>query len=305
MRIFVIKSIIFLFLNFLILSLFLWMSTIADKRFVFKNGETGSNLFLMKDSTYYDFILLGSSHSKEFSRRGNHLMVEKILKKNFLNLSFGGGAGILPEKIYLAHFFKQNNKAGQVIYFIDPFIFFSQKWNEQNDFSNAEPFDLGFFQELLKSKMSVKAVFYYLRSKIEPNWFLKTPQLNYSDPGFLLSIDNDAVQKRIQNLYQDGLDMKNFERYFQALDDLVNVANRNNAEVIFILPPTLLGDLPGEEQLVHSLEVYSKNNMARFYDFSNLIVDPKFYYDHDHLNPKGIEYFSRRYLKPIIYGDKF
>ena len=130
MRIFILKVIL---LGAIISSMIFTISSIPFWRYDFKNGETEANLPIIKSNQHYDIVFLGTSHGRTLSRFGNHDRVEKILSKKIINLSTGGGRGIYSSQIYLDYFFKRGNTTDTIVYFIDPWVFYSNKWNEEND----------------------------------------------------------------------------------------------------------------------------------------------------------------------------
>lgn len=288
---------LFLSLNALIPLFFL---TIIDARYTYRNGETESNLFIIPRHQSYDILLMGASHGRIFSRDNNHLKVEKMLSGKILNISKGGGGGIVPEKLYLSYFFERGNTAKKILYIIDPWIFYSPLWNEKNYFLDDEPLRFSFIPSIVSTSLDKNVRIRYLTSKLSYRWILKKPSSSDENNRRLLRIDPLAVDKRRKSLYPDGLQNKYFARYKKDLEDILRLAHNNNTSVIFIYPPTLLGDMPGSEEVKKLLLSYEKTERTAFYDFSGSIKKPTFYSDHDHLNTNGIMYFTEHYLKNIL-----
>src|SRR3989344_9671434 len=95
-------------------------------RYDFSNGMTESSLLVIPEDGHFDMLFMGTSHSRVFSRSGNHERVENIMGRRLLNISKGGGhGGIVPEKLFLEMFFDRGNQAEEIVYFIDPWTFFS------------------------------------------------------------------------------------------------------------------------------------------------------------------------------------
>jgi hypothetical protein len=44
----------------------------------------------------------------------------------------------------------------------------------------------------------------------------------------------------------------------------------------------------------------NKKYGTSFYDFSGVIIEPKYYYDHHHLNTNGIVLFTNNYLEGTL-----
>ena len=125
------KTICFGLINICIYLFFAYGGSTFVKQNSFKNWETESNFLIIPNNQKYDLIFLGTSHGRIFSRASNHGIVEKVLNKKLLNLSRGSGGGIAPALINMLAFYHKGNKVDRVIYFIDPWIFYSSNWNEK------------------------------------------------------------------------------------------------------------------------------------------------------------------------------
>lgn len=275
------------------------LSYIPTWRYDFKPGETESNLLVMKPDTHYDMVMLGTSHGREFSRHSNHARAENILGKTFVNLSLGHGRGIYGARIFLDYFLRIGDGADTIVYLIDPWVFYSDKWNENNDTFSEEPLNLDFLTFIIQRKADALTIINYLKSNISWEQFMKAPTPDTENTAHLDAIDPDAVAKRIASLYPDGLDENTFHKYEGELNKLIETARTNHMRLIFVIPPTLLGDMPGENALKN---VLTKDG-AEWHDFSNAITDPRLYFDHDHLNTKGIVTFTENYLRSLISGN--
>lgn len=271
----------------------------TQSRYVYRQWNSEAHLYGVPKNTVYDIIILGASHGRVLSSTGNHLRLEEILSKKILNLS-KTSAGVIPAKIYLEYFYSQGNSTKIVYYIIDPFIFYSSKWNEDNYFLEDEPFKFDFLAVALRQKLSKEVIINYIRSKFSYFWFVgQKPVMIKSQDDFLMAINNEAVQKRLQVLYPQGISNNNFERYIEILEEIIVLANKNNNHVVFIFPSTLLGDLPGKEKVLHALEAIKQKNNIEIYDFSDAVKDSWYFSDHDHFNTIGVEMFTSRYLKLI------
>jgi len=302
MKEFFIKAVFFLGINLCILTLLIILGRLTEKRLEYDPGDTESSLLAMRKGAEYGFVLLGTSHGRVFSRGSKQPAVEKLLDKSFFNLSKGSGAGIIPAKIYLTQFFNDGNRTPLVVYLIDPWIFYSSKWNEKNYFPASEPFSVAFLKGLILNGIHHSVIINYFKTKIEAPWFLKHPQSINEPREFLVSVDASVVRARLNNLYQDGQSPESFRRYAPQVDEIVSIARDHDAKMIFIVPPTLLGDLPGVDLVRQKIDEYAATGDAEFYDFSNAIADPRLYYDHDHLNRQGVNCFAKNFLKPILDG---
>ena len=296
MRVFLAKV---LLLAGIVACLVFLVSHVPTWRYDFANSQTESNLFVVRKKTHYDLLVLGTSHARIFSRTGNHERVEEILGASMLNLSTGGGRGVYASRIFFDYFLSRGNTAGTVVYFIDPWVLYSQKWNEDNDLFSNEPITPAFLSFIVRRGVNAATIANYLKTKVSWEWVRQSPKPDTENNIRLDGVDGEAVAKRVESLYPDGLESATFEKYRTELSVLTETANANNIRLVFIIPTTLLGDMPGEDALKQALDEMD----AEWYDLSNAITDPHLYYDHDHLNTAGIVAFTQKYLRPILSGN--
>jgi hypothetical protein len=289
-----------LLLGLIVIFCGLLVSYVPDLRHDFKNNETESNLFVTPSNEHYGMVLLGTSHGRIFSRSGNHARVEEILGKKVLNLSTGGGRGVYSTELYLDYFYKRDNTADTIVYLIDPFVLYSNKWNEENDLFSMEPLRFDFLQLILKRKVNLPTVLNYLKTKLSWEWVMRGPSDDAEQKGALTAADPEAVKKRVESLYPDGRNEETFARYRAILESIAATAKDRNTRLIFVIPSTLLGNLPGEDELKKALADLQKTHNIEWHDFSNAITDPRLYYDHDHLNTEGIVTFAEQFLVPTL-----
>lgn len=67
---------------------------------------------------------------------------------------------------------------------------------------------------------------------------------------------------------------------------IIDTAKEHDSEIIFIVSPALYID-PHHKDLT----VFLIQNHLTYIDMSEVITDPKYYYDHDHLNVYGVKKF--------------
>lgn len=283
----------------------------------------------------YDFLLMGTSHTQVFY---NHI-VEKIILKKMKNLATGA-AGVIPEKIALTCFFEANNKTKQVVYLLDPWALYSTRWNEDNYIMQQEGMEYSYLSKLIENNVSTKVIFNYFRDKLINNYekFIKgllatpkitppptselvarkrkTPEEQYADDQVLKrkiliaqktpeeqnAIDKAADKQRLDILYNEGVNEKNFLKYSQRLEQIILLSKKNNAKIFFIIPPTLMGYMPGHDKVIKLLSEFKNKYKTDYLDLSVEMQNPDFYWDREHLLTSGVEYFTQKYLKPILTG---
>ena len=292
MKRFLFNSIIFIAINLGIAGGYLYLN---QNWYEYNNWNTYSSLLPMRDNQKYDLLILGSSHARVFSSFGNHERVENILGVKMLNLS-KTASGLLPQKALLEYFYERGNSTSKILYILDPQIFYSAKWNEDNYFLEDEPLYLGFLWCALREGISYEVLTNYVRSKFSFYWLSsRAPVVELYEDTALSRIDKEAVRKRKEFLYSDGLKKEIFEHYARMMKELVLSAQKHNTKIVFIYPPTLLGDLSGSKEVADLVESF-KDSGVHFYDFSNVLKEHNYYQDHDHLNTSGVELFVGKYL---------
>ncbi len=263
-----------------------------------------SKLPIIDDAKSYDIVLLGSSRGEVLTcHSAAKEALESALGPNVLNLSHQA-AGIEPAFIYLSCFYQKGNRTKKIVYLIEPFALYSPKWNRMQWITDREPFRIYFTKTLLTREGSLGErlgdVKTYVTAKLKPQWFLDTWKFNWSPEDSLTERDPQAVNKRIAFLYPDGTDQSNFERYAARLEQIARLATENGATLSFVVMPALLGQEPGIESMNKLLLKFEKKLNTKSYDFSSELQDLALFADHDHLNVKGIERFSREYLAPVL-----
>jgi hypothetical protein len=294
---FLLKSAVFILLN-----MFIWGWLLASKMenlSPLHNKDTETHLFTIPKNEAYGFVLMGNSHAEAFAGGDSHTLVESILGMKFFSFA-KRGAGVLPEKIYLSYFFKQQNTTKYIIYFIDPFVMYSPKFNEKYPF-DTEPYHNSVLLNMIKNGFEWHILSDYLTSNFDPRNH-PSPQPSYAcGTNALESLDQNKMQMAMADLYSDGLDRSSFNKYAVELGDQISLSNQHGARTIFIIPPYVWRHDPGRNELLGILRQYEQRYGIKYYDFSNSISDPGMYIDAtNHLSCKGVQYFTERFLKPIF-----
>lgn len=290
---------IFLIVNLLIAISLLYYIDKNDSSFSFKQSETESALYSMPKDSSVDILIMGSSHGRMLTRGICDSITKSYLGKNIVNIS-KSASGIVPEYEFLKYFYSKNNSCKTILYVIDPFIFYTKKWNEDLYFLTDEPFRFDFFGQILFSKLNNDVKYNYIKSKFLTQWKTfhgsQLPDVTKS----LEEIDNVAISKRKSALYI-STDDSQYILYKQKLIQLINFSQKQNCKLYFILTPTLLGDMKGKHDLLNLIAgLKSKGLITDYANYSDLIENPELYYDTDHLNATGIDYFAKNYLKDFL-----
>ncbi len=277
---------IFLIINLMFLFIGLIIVKIIEPKLERTNWTTEASFSAIQENRNYDFVIMGTSHAREFSRSGNHQLVSKMTKHLFFNLSKGfGHGGLMPNLMAWKHFTLRGNHTKRVIYFVDPWVFFSKKWNEENYCLEDEPFSPSVLKLALSSGLSAGSIINYLKSKFKPSYLFARPISSQPNLKYLQKVDTSLISKQPKANYLDGLKRENFEKYAALFKKFIEDLQSQGISVTLVLPPTLLGIEPGRNQLVNFLETI---NGVEFYDHSQSISDPHLFYDLHHLNTRGI-----------------
>lgn len=304
MKTFVWKAAVFLGINLILLMGVLWLAREQDDDLFFHYSLTESVLNSLPENQTYDLLIMGSSHGRIFSRGPNHRVVEGILGLRMANIA-RSAAGIIPENAYLDYFYAKGNRAGTIVYFLDPFVFSTDRWNERQFFLTEEPFEFGFLRQMIRHGIDPGILYAYVKSKFGHEW-RKSHGVVRIDESFALQFRvEESVRKRLDALYPDGYQKAVMETYIPKLEETLSLARRHQSRVVFILPATLLGEMPGHADLTAQLKRLEQQVPISWYDFSNEIRDPRLFYNHDHLNRRGVRYFTEHYLREVIVtGDQ-
>jgi len=265
-------------------------------------ADTESNLLSTGENQHYDFAILGTSRGRVFSRDDNHIQVEKLLDKHFVNLAKGGGGGLMPAKLHLAHFYSRGNTVDQIFYLIDPWIFYSPINNEKNNFFlRDEPFEISILWQLLLDRYPLDTIFSYVQKIAGDDWESIS---RYAGPGLtkgtLKNIDSKRINKA-RDYYASRYGENSFQRYNQYVDKINTLAQINASRITYIMLPLLISDFPGIDAVDLKLQKAAKQNAhVSYVNSSTRMQSPTYYYDHMHFNTKGILFFSSEFFAPLF-----
>ncbi|MBI3985226.1 MAG: hypothetical protein HY344_04830 [Candidatus Levybacteria bacterium] len=298
----------FLFFSFSIILIFISLMSFGtllhSKDLRLNNWETESNLPVIGINEQYDFVLLGSSHARTLSRSNNHLRVEKILGKKFLNLSQGGDktGAVLDQQTYLNYFYQRGNSAKMLVYFVDPYIFFNKSLDYNADPYLNEPFRLDFLSRLLIDRpKNPQALEKYIKKIFETRTIAHYPVFEKPlESTIVASISAVDAKNRFNTLYKSSYNKNYFNNVLTALIQTLNIGNKHNAKIIMIVPPTLLPENENDHYAYESLNYESKRMGFEYYNYSKAIREKNLYYNIDHLNTEGVIFFTETLLKPIL-----
>lgn len=295
-------SVFILLLTVLVVLLALVSSNMVYKR-GFKNWEVESNLLMMKSDYDYDLLIMGISHARNFARYKNHLRMEKILQRDIINIGIGEGkCGANDQHFFLKYFYNQGNSAKKVLYVLSPTLLNKGFINKASNTFELEPFRLDFFIQYLnyKSDNKYERLFYYVKSKFSRKWMKLKPRSPESKKNALEAIDSTKITEGLKLLLVEGERLDEFQRNCIKVEETIRLSIANNSEIIFFIPPALFGKWQGHYETMDFLEKMHEKYGVKYYDFSESVLIPKYYYDHHHLNSDGVDYFTENHLVEIL-----
>lgn len=276
---------------------------VIDSRYAFEQFETDSVLLSMPRGEEVGVLVMGTSRARVLTRvRCNLECLERELGCKVFNIAAPFGGGIVPEKIYLGEFYGRGNRAGTILFFLDPFTMFSPQPNKDHRFVYYEPLRPSLLLAMARNEIPFRRILIYIQSKFTWRW---VSQAAGAVPCDFETVkdgkpDPEKARLRVESLYFDGLNEGYFEHYAETLRDILEMAKRHETRVVVALPPTLLGPQPGADRLMRQLDEFKKSYALEFYDFTGAITDTALFSDYDHLNSPGVETFVKEHLLPVL-----
>ena len=274
----------------------------------YHNFNTEENVIITPKNQHFDFVMLGLSHARNFSRHMNHGRVEKILDSRFINFGKGGGKGnIANQYIYLKYFLSKGNSADQVFYALSMPMFFAERLDENAFTYQYEKLDPLFFYHILIGPDINKGekLYTYVRSKFDKRWREKYgPWSEKKREAVLEKFDTTKIIHGFKLAYVNGLEFDTFEKNKKLMKKTIELAQKHNMDMTFIITPSTFGEWPGHEHVMEFMKELEKTYNVKTYDFTGVYLhQTKYFYDHHHLNSDGVVKFTKEYLKPL-FKDK-
>jgi hypothetical protein len=293
--------ILFLGINVVLMFVGALLFTKYVERNHFQNWETESNLLMEQSNSSKDMLLLGISHARNFSRHHNHERVEGFMQRSMINLGEGEGrGGVLNQYLHLKYFYSQGGETKQVVYFLTPVLLYEHYLDINPLVYEHEPLRPSFFWLNVRegSEDRVEQLFYYVRTKYSVDWRRTVPYAKAAMLDSLIALDSDAIKLGMKEAYVEELNNKTFKQDAAIVEQTVALANAHHSKVLLVIPPALFGRWPGHEATVELMKTLSSKYHCRYLDCSNSVKDPHLYYDHHHLNSRGVEWFVKHVWLP-------
>lgn len=271
----------------------------------YHNFNIEENVVITPRDKHFDFMFLGLSHARNFSRHSNHKRVEEILNRTFINYGKGGGKGnIANQYVFLKYFLSRGNTTDHIYYVLSMPMFFAERLDENAYTYEYEMLDPNFFFQILIGPDVNKGekLYTYVRSKFDKKWQEKYgPWSEKSRDTVLDKIDSTKIVDGFKRAYVNGLEFDTFEKNKMLMKKTIELAQKNNIEVSFIVTPSTFGVWPGHDEVMTFMEELKMQYGTDIHDYSNVYLRQKqYFYDHHHLNTAGVVKFTKEYLKPLM-----
>jgi len=285
----------------------------AAERLMLQTGRSNPffKIAAAQESTV-DWVILGASHAMPLDFADFNAQMERETRLRILNLA-APGAGPLYNRFVLEHFLRAH-RARNVLYVVDSFAFYSRTWNEER-FADAKllrrtPFEPAIARRLWDyardEGVDPRAVLDYVagfskinnRERFERDVWEGERQFDRVYPP-----SASAVKKRITYLYPDKTPVTALTRYVEEFSTLIATTRQTGARVVVIkmpVPPQYRSQLPDEAAFDEAMSRLLAAREVPFHDFSQVIDEPRYYFDTDHLNRAGLKEFFARHLKAIL-----
>jgi hypothetical protein len=270
---------------------------------------SGKMNLLLKDTSRYDVICLGSSRALA------HLESKWISQKTGMRVYNGGinGARVVSMKMLFEGYMKSHPAPSILILHIDEFTLETEKMLElphylpflpddeieqeifaiepEMSYLHYLPYFRVFYYDDLKKWIAIKSIFELGKNGADPEAGFS----NLADSGWSAYWESQ-YEARLKTISQPFDSVGNFESGLQMLDTTLQLAKSNGVRVVFTSSPLLGGsNVPKYEACVKAIEMSCKRNGvdAMFFWMHRSELDRKeYYYDLVHMVRKGARLYS-------------
>ncbi|WP_417669645.1 hypothetical protein [Roseibium sp.] len=298
------------------LLLYLIAFAVVEFGSVREGRETAFQRLLASRGNSVDWVVLGASHALPL-RFGN--ISERLTEDGGQSMTVLAEIGAGP--LYNQFVFDQAVRDLQfthLLYVVDSFAFASAEWNKvrvgERKLLARTPLRQSTAGTLtgmvLEEGVDPRALLDYLTGFSKLNPVERFPTAGWrgeADFARVFRPSRHATASRLSYLYPDGLAQPDtMERYLDTLENILNRAAQNGIKVTVVklpLPKAMRQGLPEEHAFDKALAKRLEPRGIAFFDLSAELDDPKFYFDTDHLNQKGVEALYDQSLRSILSSD--
>ena len=244
-------------------------------------------------------LILGISHARNFSRQANHEVTENALNKKVFNLGRGNGlCGLHGQQLYLDFFFEKGNLTDEVLFVATPPLMYGTYLDGNQTAFWDEPIRYDFSKFILKNGDGDKQwqLFQSFARKLRPSWLSFKKYSNESITEQLEKVDSITIKEGMKLAYPKGRTTETIQENIIYFKKILASTKVNGVKLKVVIPPSVFGKWPGHEEVLEWIQKVKEVDNFEIIDLSEAILDKSLYYDHHHLNSKGIEVFWEKYL---------
>ena len=284
------------------------------ERLLFRNGHSNAlyKIATAPAAAEYDWLVLGASHAMPFDFDDFNAFMQRETGLRIVNLA-SPGTGPLYNRFVLQSFLRAH-RAGNLLYVVDSFGFWSRAWNEDR-FADAKlirgtpfaPATAALLSDYVRDDgVSPKALLDYVSGFSKVNnrdRFQRDAWDGEAQFDRVYRPSASAVNKRIAYLYPDPQAPAVLARYIDVFTGLIAIARQHDMRVTAVklpAPAQFRNQLRGEAAFNEGLTRLLAERAVPLCDFSTEIDDPALYFDTDHLNRKGLTELFQRRLKAVL-----
>ncbi len=263
---------------------------------------------LLNNKISSDIIILGSSRALN---NYNPELINKITGRTCYNLGFSG-SNIVFHEMVLDLILESKYKPKTIIYNIDDYgTLYSVNGIEfrkdlllpfvENKLINTtickelkKAYWASQICQAYKQNVNFSTAISFLVRGIE-NEDYKTNKIDSLGANLMVQRELDSIPNYIKHRKYPDPEKTNLE-YMESFKNIQNKCLKNNIQLIICYPPLLMNPTPFLKPKIKAL----KSVKCKLYVADTLLRDPKFFFNPDHLNKDGANFFSKHVSNQIL-----
>ncbi|MGB5558635.1 MAG: hypothetical protein WBN04_11565 [Paracoccaceae bacterium] len=298
------------------LLLYLLAFAVAERTISRSGNASAFQKLWAAQGTKADWIVLGASHALPLAYGDVPDLLAEDTGQTMLVLA-EVGAGPLYSRFVLDQALSDVQPRA-LLYVVDSFAFYSASWNEgrvaDRSLLRQTPLRVStmrtLFRLVLTNGVDPRALLDYMTGFSKLNPPDRFPQDGWQgaegfDRAFRPS--RHATASRISYLYPQPPADENLSNYLNVLAGLITKAQTAGLQVQvvkFPIPDSFRDALPNEPEFDRALHETLRALDVPLHDLSAAIVEPKYFFDTDHLNRSGVDELYKSHLLPLLSNDR-
>jgi len=295
------------------LVLFVLAATVAEQLVGRTGAETAFQKLFIAQGRQVDWLVLGASHALPLDYGDVPARLQRDTGQSMMVLAEIGAGPLYNRFVFEQALHDLDTK--HLVYVVDSFAFGGAEWNEARITDRAllrrTPLRLSTARILrdlsFRNGVDPRGLLDYLTGFSKLNPVERFPQGGWrgaADFDRHFRPSRHAVAARISYLYPSGApETQVVERYLDTLDGLFDLADAAGIDVMVVklpVPEVFRDSLPNEEAFDAAMRRRTTLRGIPFHDLSEVIGDPAFFFDTDHLNRNGVEALYRDHLRALL-----